>query len=144
MNIFLFAAGCETFADGSSIVIVNVSHFEKENSEKEIDLRKTGCSFLPNKLQYLHNDTWNKLKSNNSSVAIAVDTKVSLQRNLKRTPKSWRGLMVKVQFKCEETVGSNISETEHCVVIKYTGTFKGKNHYELMHRSCQIGSVKAS
>ena len=79
MNIFLFAVGCETFADGSSMVIVNVSKFDKENSEKEIDLKKPRCSLLANKLQYLYNDKWKKLKSNNSSVAIAVDSKVSLQ-----------------------------------------------------------------
>ena len=34
--------------------------------------------------------------------------------------------MVKAQFKCEDS--SRIAKTEHCVVIKYTGTFKGKNH----------------
>ena len=128
MNIFLFAVGCETFVDGSSIVIVNASKFDKENSAKEIGLKKTRCSLLPNRLQYLHNEAWKKLKSSNSSVAIAVDAKVSLQWNLKRTPKSWRGLMVKVQFKCAETIGSNISETEYCVVMKYTGAFKGKSH----------------
>ena len=44
------------------------------------------------------------------------------------TPKSWAGLMVKLRFKCEETIHSYITETEHCVVVKYTGTFKGKNH----------------
>ena len=36
--------------------------------------------------------------------------------------------MVKLQFKCEETIDSNVPENEHCVIIKYTGTFKGKNH----------------
>ena len=52
-----------------------------------------------------------------------------LQWNLTTTPKTWAGLVVKVQFKCEETTGFNIynvAETEHCVVIKYTGVFKGK------------------
>ena len=41
--------------------------------------------------------------------------------NLRETPKSWEGLLVKAQFKCE----SNNFETHHCVVIKYAGTFKG-------------------
>ena len=44
------------------------------------------------------------------------------QWNLNETPKSWEGLLVKIQFKCYDTNG----ETKHCVVIKYTGTFKGK------------------
>ena len=55
-----------------------------------------------------------------------------LQWNLKKTPTSWGGLMVKVQFKCVDT---NLHETEHCVVIKYTGTFEGKHH-------CIIFSIK--
>ena len=50
------------------------------------------------------------------------------QWNLWKTPKSWRGLLVKVQFKCEDTPGPNIAATEHCVVVKYTGTFEGKNY----------------
>ena len=49
-----------------------------------------------------------------------------LQWNLTKTPTSWGGLIVKVKFKCED-VGD---ETEHCVVVKYTGTFKG-NHYSI-------------
>ena len=48
------------------------------------------------------------------------------QWNLKETPKSWGGLMVKAQFKCEDS--SSSATTEHLVVIKYAGTFKGTNH----------------
>ena len=47
-----------------------------------------------------------------------------LQWNLSETPKTWGGLLVKIQFKCYDWSG----ETEHCVVIKYAGTFKGKRH----------------
>ena len=46
--------------------------------------------------------------------------------NLNKTPKSWKGLLVKVQFQCKgvETLTKN-ETTEHCLVIKYTGTFTG-------------------
>ena len=33
---------------------------------------------------------------------------------------------MKVQFKCGITSDPVFDVTEHCVVIKYTGTFKGK------------------
>ena len=53
------------FADGSSLIILNKTKCE-ENSEcsgeKEIDLMKHGCSILPNRTQYLHNDTWKALE----------------------------------------------------------------------------------
>jgi hypothetical protein len=45
-----------------------------------------------------------------------------LQWNLKKTPKSWGGLIVKIPFMCEDTTAT---KAEHCVVIKYAGTFTG-------------------
>ena len=122
------AVGCETFADGSSIITLNKTKCE-ENSEclgeKKIDLAKTGCTLLPHQSQYLHNDTWTPLEMKNGSFKIEANIHVSLKWNLKKTPNSWAGLMVKVRFKCKETTGPNVTETEHCVVIKYTGTFEG-------------------
>ena len=104
MNIFFFDVGCETFADGSSIIILDVSKFDKENSEKEIDLGKTRCRLWPNKLQYLHNGTWKKLKSKNNSVAITVDTKVSLQVS-----------QAKLKGRESEKVNSFILERENAI-----------------------------
>ncbi len=46
--------------------------------------------------------------------------------NLNDTLKSWEGLLVKVQFQCESSTATTKEITsEHCVVIKYTGTFTG-------------------
>ena len=46
--------------------------------------------------------------------------------NLKKTPKSWQGLLVMVQFQCESgTAGRDDKTSKRCLVIKYTGTFTG-------------------
>ena len=73
LNVIYFpslAVGCEMFADGLSLIILNKTKCE-ENSEcsgeKEIDLMKHGCSILPNRTQYLHNDTWKALEIRNGS-----------------------------------------------------------------------------
>ncbi|CAB3988118.1 Hypothetical predicted protein [Paramuricea clavata] len=120
------AVGCQTFADGSSLVILNKTKCEKESEclgEKEIKFSKAKCLLLPNKTQYLHNDTWKALEKKNGNFFISSSAnKVSLKWNLTKTPKSWGGLMVKVQFMCETIAAT---KTEHCVVIKYTGTFTG-------------------
>ena len=55
----------------------------------------------------------------------AVHACLSLQWDLRKTPKSWGGLLVKVQFKCKDITSSKNDEMEHCVVIKYAETFKG-------------------
>ena len=64
------------FADGSSLIVLNKTKC-KENlecsGEKKIDLPKTGCSILPYKTQYLHNDTWRALEIKNGSFEIPVD-----------------------------------------------------------------------
>ena len=82
MYATLSAVGCETFADGSSIIILNKTKCE-ENSEclgeKEIDLTKTRCNLLPNRTQYLHNDTWTPLEMKNGCFEIAVNIQVSLK-----------------------------------------------------------------
>ena len=71
--------GCETFVDGSSLIILNKTKCE-ENSEcsgeKEIVLKKHGCSILPNKTQHLHNDTWKALKIKNKSFIMTADRPV--------------------------------------------------------------------
>ena len=64
------------FADSSSLIILNKTKCEEHSEcsgEKKIDLTKTGCSILPNKTQYLHNDTWRALEINNGSFEIATD-----------------------------------------------------------------------
>jgi hypothetical protein len=134
--IFFLAVGCEVFADGSPLLILHKTKCEERSEclgNKEISLSKTKCFLLPNKTQYLHNDTWKTLEMKNGSFAITVD-KVSLQNagfylqwDLSKTPKTWGGLMVKVLFECEDSSAATIRKTEHCVVIKYTGTFKGKH-----------------
>ena len=82
MNTFFLAVGCEAFVDGISIIILNKTKCE-ENSEcsgeKEIDLKKTGCSFLLNQTQYLQNDTWTPMEMKKGSFEIAVNIKVSLK-----------------------------------------------------------------
>ena len=76
------AEGCETFADGSSMIILNKTKC-KENSEclgeKEINLRKTRCSLLSNQSQYLHNETWKPLEIKNDSFEIEVNMAISLK-----------------------------------------------------------------
>ena len=134
--IFFLAVGCETFADGSPLLILDKTKCEEQSEclgVKEIRLSKTKCFLLPNKTQYIHNDTWKALEIKNGSFAITVE-KVSLpnadfylQWDLSKTPKSWGGLMVKVQFECEDSSASTFRKTGHCVVIIYTGTFKGKH-----------------
>ena len=82
MYIFCLAVGCETFADGSSIIILNKTKCEEKSEylgEKEIDLNKTSCSLLPHKFQYLHNDTWKPLEMKNGSFSIKTMQRVSLQ-----------------------------------------------------------------
>ena len=133
---FFLAVGCEVFADGSPLLILDMTTCEEQSEclgGKEIKLSDTKCFLLPNKTQYLHNDTWKALEIKNGSFAITVD-KVSLPNpvfylhwDLSKTPKTWGGLMVKVLFECEDSSAATIRKTEHCVVIKYTGTFKGKH-----------------
>ena len=76
---FCLAVGCETFADGSSIITLNKTKCE-ENSEclgeKEIHLMKTRCTILTHQSQYLHNDTWKPLKMKNGSFEIEVNSQV--------------------------------------------------------------------
>ena len=96
MYIFFLAVGCETFADGSSIIILNNTECEEKSEylgekseylgekseysgEKGIDLRKTSCSLLPHKSEYLHDDTWKPLEMKNGSFSIKTMDKVSLQ-----------------------------------------------------------------
>ena len=58
------------FADASSLIILDKTKCEENSeclAEKEIDLMKHGCSILPNKTQYLHNDTWKALEMRNGS-----------------------------------------------------------------------------
>ena len=82
MYTFFLAVGCETFADGSSIIILNKTNCE-ENSEclgeNEIDLTKTRCTLLLNQTEYLYNDTWTPLEMKNGSLTIAVNNKTSLK-----------------------------------------------------------------
>ena len=48
--------------------------------EKEIKLSKAKCFLLPNKSQYLHNDTWKALEKKNGSFFISSSAnKVSLK-----------------------------------------------------------------
>jgi hypothetical protein len=82
MYIFFLAVGCETFADGSSVIILNKPKCEEKSEysgEKAIDLRKTKCSLLPHKSEYLHNDTWKPLEMKNGSFSIKTTERVSLQ-----------------------------------------------------------------
>ena len=72
---FLLAVGCKMFADGSSLIILNKTKCDEPSEcsgKKEIDLTRTwhGCSMLPNKTQYLHNDTWRALEVKNGSFEI--------------------------------------------------------------------------
>ena len=63
------------FADGSSLIILNKTKCEEKSEcsgEKEINLMKHGCSILPNRTQYLHNDTWKALEIKNGSFEIRV------------------------------------------------------------------------
>ncbi|CAB4031177.1 Hypothetical predicted protein [Paramuricea clavata] len=129
------AVGCEIFADGSSLVILNKTKCEEQSDclgEKRIRLSETKCFLLPNKIQYLHNDTWKALEIMNGSFVMSSSVhKMSLKWNLTRTPKSWKGILVQVQFQCESSTGTaKDTTTEHCVVIKYTGTFTGFNYNE--------------
>ncbi|CAB3998225.1 Hypothetical predicted protein [Paramuricea clavata] len=128
------AVGCDTFVDGSHLLILDKTKCEEQSEclgEKKIKLSNTKCFLLPNKTQYLHNDTWKALEIQNDSFEITVDKEslpnpvCYLQWDLSKTPESWGGLMVKVLFECEDSSAATIRKTEHCVVIKYTGTFKG-------------------
>ena len=63
-------------ADGSSLIILNKTKCEEHSEcsgEKEMKLMKTGCNILPNKTQYLHNETWRTLEIKNGSFEITVD-----------------------------------------------------------------------
>ncbi|XP_028410778.1 uncharacterized protein LOC114533460 [Dendronephthya gigantea] len=120
---------CDTFVDGSSLVILNKTKCEEKESEcigtKTVSLEEMKCFFLPNRTQYLHNETWQSLEIKNSSLRItSTEDKVHLKWNLKKTPQYLEGLMVKVTFTCENT-STNAGTIEHCIVIKYTGTFTG-------------------
>ena len=61
------------FADSSSLIILDKIKCEEHSEcsgEKEIDLTRTGCSILTNKIQHLHNDTWKALEENTGSFEI--------------------------------------------------------------------------
>ena len=82
MRAIFVAVGCKTFADGSSIIILNKTKCEQNSEclgEKEIDLTKTRCSLLLKRTQYLHNDTWTPLEMKKGSFRIAVSIKASLK-----------------------------------------------------------------
>ena len=64
------------FADASSLIILNKTKCEESSEcsgEMEVNLTKRGCSILPNKIQYLHNDTWNTLEIKKGSFEITAD-----------------------------------------------------------------------
>ena len=72
---FLQAVGCEMLADSSSLIILNKTKCDEHSEcsgKKEIDLISTwyGCSMVPNKTQYLHNDTWRALEVKSGSFEI--------------------------------------------------------------------------
>ncbi len=82
-TVIFIAVGCETFTDGLSLLILNKPKCEEGSEclgEKEISLSETKCSLLPNKTQYLHNNTWKPLQIKTGSFAISSsDGKVSLK-----------------------------------------------------------------
>ena len=81
--ILLFSAlGCETFSDGSPIIVLNKTKCE-ENLEclggKAINLRKIRCNLSQKKSQYLHNGTWKTLQIKNGSFTVTSMDKTSLK-----------------------------------------------------------------
>ena len=78
-DIFFPAVGCERYEDGSSILVLNDRRQNKTLEcvgEKIIGMRKTTCSLLPNKTQYLHNETWKALEMKTASFEIRIDATV--------------------------------------------------------------------
>ena len=83
MYTFFLAIGCETFADRSSLVILNKKKCEEQSKclgEKVISMKGTKCFVLPNKTQYLHNNKWEAMEIKTGSFAMfsSMD-KVSLK-----------------------------------------------------------------
>ncbi|CAB4004511.1 Hypothetical predicted protein [Paramuricea clavata] len=126
------AVGCETFQDDSSLLILNKTSKCQESEcwgEKEINVgtwNVTECSLLPNQVQYLHKDGWQPLSmATNSLVIVTSENKVLLKWDLIKTPMSWKGLIVKVQYQCKSDEKDQDNRDVHCVLIKYTGLFTG-------------------
>ncbi|CAB4004510.1 Hypothetical predicted protein [Paramuricea clavata] len=126
------AVGCETFQDGSSLVVLNqtVKCHEKSEcwGEKEVNIGRevTECSLLPDQTQYLHKDGWQRLLVETESFDVVTnENKTSLKWDLTKTPMSWKGLIVKVQFQCKGSGEYQYNKEVHCVLIKYKGLFTG-------------------
>ena len=48
-----------------------------------------------------------------------------LKWDLAKTPRSWKGLIVKVQFQCKGSGEYQYNKEVYCVLIKYKGLFTG-------------------
>lgn len=82
------AVGCETFEDGSSVVVLNQTEQCQEISEcsgeKEIDVKRTvtECSLLTHKAQYLHKDGWKPLSVKTNSFDVVTNESKTLLKVL--------------------------------------------------------------
>ena len=87
-------------------------------------MKFTNCSLVPNQVKYAHKGDWQRLASfkTGSFDVVTNESKAVLKWDLTKTPRSWKGLIVKVQFECER---EQHTEDTHCVLIKYSGLFTG-------------------
>ena len=125
-----------------------------EEKEINVDRKVTNCFLLPNQAQYLNKDGWQPLSVKTDMIDVLTSRNKTLlkvftydlhylesqvldllvyiitvfnsfQWNLIYTPRSWKGLIVKVQFQCN-SIGEDKSSNEvHCILIKYTGRSTG-------------------
>lgn len=78
------AVGCETFKDGSSVVVLNQTEQRQQKPEclveKEINVGRnvTKCSLLSNQTQYLHDDRWQPLLEKTDSLAVVASENKTL------------------------------------------------------------------
>ena len=87
INIYsVSAVGCETFQDGSFLVVLNqtIKCHEKSEcwGEKEVNIGRevTECSLLPDQTQYLHKDGWQRLLVETESFDVVTnENKTSLK-----------------------------------------------------------------
>lgn len=102
-NFFVAAAGCEAFADSSTVFILNKTNCQEYSDkclgQKAIELVKTKCFILPSGILYMKNDAWNEMKGRNAHFDITSSMeKVYLKVNSLRSVPATTVIQQKFKF----------------------------------------------